>query len=134
MDGPTAAAGPNRVPAPGECWVSERRLSERFPCDQPVICGPPVGGHVKWPARVRHVSAGGLCLVLPRRFEPGAALTVEWPREEGTPPSTILARVVYARAEPGGVWALGCRFLGRLGEDDMKALLRAAPAEGPCLA
>jgi hypothetical protein len=133
MDGPTAAAGPNHVPAPGECCVSERRLSERFLCDVPVNCGPPAGGDVKWPARIRDVSASGLCLVLRRRFEPGAGLTVELPREGGTPPSTILARVVYVRAEPGGVWALGCRFLSTLGEDEMQALLRAAPAEGPGL-
>ena len=58
---------------------------------------------------VRDISTGGLCLVLGRRFEPGAGLAIEVPDAEGGS-STLLAKVVHVRTDGAGSWALGCAW------------------------
>ncbi len=133
MNGPLATAEPARATPPIDC-----RIYERFTSDAPVTCQPPSargGDDLKWEARVRDVSAGGLCLVLRRRFEPGASLAIEMPGTDKEPGSTVFARVVRVKAEAGGAWALGCKFVSVLGDDELRPLLgpevpaEAAPAE-----
>src|SRR5437588_460962 len=111
------------APTPGNC-----RVFERFPCAAPASCQPSADWGTEWNGQVRDVSAGGLCLVLLRRFEPGAHLAVELPGADGAASSTVLARVVHVRPEPGGLWALGCRFVNPIGEGAVEALLRSGPA------
>jgi hypothetical protein len=125
MTGPSTDNQSNSAAGTGE-----RRASERFTCDAPVYCQlyPAWNGEgLKWVARVRDVSSGGLCLVLGRRFEPGAGLAIDLPLKDGAAPSTVLARVVYARREPDGLWALHCKFLSPLAEEEMQTLLHAPP-------
>src|SRR5258708_4782228 len=92
MSGLLALAETHQNPSPHEL-----RVYERFPCDVPASCQPPSdwkhGGH-KWKARLRDISAGGLCLILGRRFERGAGLAIEVPGADADSPSTLLARVV----------------------------------------
>jgi hypothetical protein len=121
-----AVAKPS-APTPGNC-----RVFERFACDAPASCQPSADWGVEWSGQVRDVSAGGLCLVLMRRFEPGVHLAVELPGTDGTASSTILARVVHVRTEPGGFWALGCRFVNPVGEGAVQALLHSGPAAVTC--
>ena len=127
MTGTISAADVGRPAAETQC-----RVSERFTCDVAVSCQPPSawrGGGREWPARVRNVSADGLCLVLRRRFEPGTGLAIEVPGAEGESPSTLLARVVRVRAGADGCWMLGCAFVSPLGEEEILGLLRR-PAGG----
>ena len=126
MSGLLAVAEPHQIPP-----ARELRVSERFPCDVPASCQPPSdwkhGGH-KWTARLRDISAGGLCLVLGRRFERGAGLAIEVPGAGADSASTLLARVVHVRAEGGGSWALGCSFVSPLSDEELAAFTRfAAP-------
>src|SRR5205823_11360237 len=41
------------------------------------------------------------------------------------------AKVVYARALPGGSWSLGCKFISELSDDELQRLLGPAPP-APC--
>jgi len=128
MSGTSAVAGPGCAGA-----GIELRVSERFTCDVPAACQPPSDwkrGGRKWTARVRDVSAGGLLLVLGRRFERGAGLAIELPGSDPDSPSTLLARVMNVRTEGDGTWALGCAFVSPLSDDELQALTRPAALRG----
>jgi hypothetical protein len=106
---------------------SERRAWVRFPCDLDTECySSTAADQTRWWARLQDVSQGGLRLIVERRFEPGTILniTVEATGDE-TPPA-MLARVVHVNAEPGGLWALGCRFARELSEKDLEFFVRAS--------
>ncbi len=103
------------------------RVTERFPCDVAASCQPPSAwrsGDRDWPARIRDLSTGGLCLVLGRRFEPGAGLAVEAPSAEDGSPSILLVRVVNVRANGPGSWALGCALVSPLSDEELQGLVR----------
>jgi hypothetical protein len=122
MSGLLTAIDANPVPSRREC-----RVSARFACDTEANCQPPSaragGGDMKWPGRIRDVSATGLSLLLRRRFETGAGLAIDVPGPEGAPASTLYAKVVRVKAEPGGLWLLGCKLVSGLSEEEIKALV-----------
>jgi hypothetical protein len=103
------------------------RVWERFPCDLPTACQPVAtrndNDHV-WAATLRDISAGGVGLILPRRFEPGMGLQVELGGAGPGTGKTLLARVVYVRHLPEGNWLLGCAFISPLSEHELDELLR----------
>jgi hypothetical protein len=80
------------------------------------------GSAVAWTAVIRDVSARGLGLLLPRRFEPGAVLFVEPFGLTGYATRVLPAKVVRVTARDGGAWLIGCEFLTELREDEVSAL------------
>jgi hypothetical protein len=106
----------------------------RQPCALPATCQTPAGwggDREPWPATVRELGPTGLSLTLRRRFERGTGLAIDLadPAEGG---ATLLARVVQVRAEPGGGWLLGCAFVSRLSDEELKAFLQSdARASAP---
>jgi hypothetical protein len=128
----------DRTPIPPTTGVvSFARTHERHPCDLPSFCRPASGwgdGERSWAVTIRDVSLGGMLLVLRRRFERGTCLEVELPGGDGQEPYTVVARVVNLRAEGGGWWALGCRFLGELAEDELRRVLARPGAASPAAA
>jgi len=79
-----------------------------------------------WEGWLRNVSAGGLRVVLSRRFEPGAALAVEAPGSDGDDSSSmLLARVVHVRPHRGAAWSLGCSFVSPLSDEEVQELTRS---------
>jgi hypothetical protein len=125
----TALAGLQNAsvrPSPGE---AECRGWERYVCGLQTSCQPIAARADRdylWPATVRDISAGGVSLVVPRRFEPGAGLVIEIPAGDSTPADSLLARVVNATRLPQGQWLLGCSFPSELSDDELRRLLRLA--------
>src|SRR5262245_46513178 len=107
--------------AGSECQVYERRQ-----CDFPTTCQP-AGAfgsqEAKWDAVIRDISVGGIRIVLRRRFEPGSGLAIELPTTGGHERYTVFAKVVHLEPQPGGHWALGCRFVSELSEEELDRLL-----------
>jgi hypothetical protein len=104
----------------------ENRAYQRLPCELHGFCTPAsdLGSEeARWAIIARDISPGGVRLVLPRRFQPGAGLAIELqPRgEEQT--STFLGRVIYVRPEPGGFWTHGCQFISPLSQEELKHLI-----------
>ncbi len=76
-----------------------------------------------WQATVRDICPDGIGLLLARRFEPGALLTIEITENTGGRKRLLLGRVAHATAWPEGGWLIGCTLLSPLTDDDVRALL-----------
>jgi hypothetical protein len=107
---------------PEEQLVTERRRAPRFPSDLQTSCRPlTTRDGTSWPARVRDISRGGVALILRRRFEPGAVLTMELEDPAGAVSRSVFARVIHVRPDEAGTWMLGCAFTGELSDDELRA-------------
>lgn len=115
--------------------TTECRVYTRLACDLSTSCQPTSAWGRKdsrWPATITDLSVAGIRLIVSRRFEPGAGLGIELPAHDGSDPSIVLARIVHVRALENGSWALGCKFISELGEDELQGLLgQQAPEPAP---
>jgi len=120
----------HRPPAAAAAAEDERRVWVRHAAAAETRLTPAGAAEPPLAARVLDVSPGGARLVVGRRFDPGALLSVELPAPEGAASLTVLACVVHARPHGGGEWALGCRFSAELTAADLEAFGadRARPA------
>jgi serine/threonine protein kinase len=103
--------------------AKERRASVRYASELGCLCNPIWGDKsFRWSARVRDVSATGVALLLPRRFEPGTILSVELGATAESPSCTLHVRVVRQSRQPGKKWLLGCAFAGPIGDQEAQCL------------
>jgi serine/threonine protein kinase len=102
---------------------SERRASIRYATDLASVCHP-IGGDLaaNWQARVRNVSATGLCLLSPRRFERGTVLAVDLRVTPKGPIQQLLVRIVRVEQADGRQWLLGAAFTTRRTDPEVKEL------------
>src|SRR5206468_6660093 len=101
---PRLMVRPTSVESPG----GERRAAIRYPCDLESSCQP-IGREQRadsWPARVGDLSAAGIGLILPRRFEAGTLLVFDLQSQNLS--RRLLAHVVHAQQHTDGRWMLGC--------------------------
>jgi len=77
-----------------------------------------------WPLVVRDVSAGGIGVLLARRFEMGTELTIELTAGSDATPRWLAARVVRIEPECNGHWVHGCAFRHPLSEEELAALVK----------
>jgi hypothetical protein len=112
------------------------RVYERHSCSVSSSCKPTSGwrgGEANWPAIIRDVSQGGIRVVLPRRFEPGAGLEIELPGATPDESYSVIVRVLSVSRDTDGGWSLGCKFLSHLSEEEVGRLVPCAftPAAEP---
>ncbi len=114
-------AQPTRAP--------ERRVSVRYPLEEPVVCrlGSAREYESRW-ARIRDISASGVGLRLSAALEPGCELTVEFTETGSSLRRSLPARVVHSTAQPDGTWLVGCRFHAPLNDEELRRLL-AGPTQ-----
>jgi serine/threonine protein kinase len=79
-----------------------------------------------WPLVVRDVSAGGIGVLLARRFEMGTELTIELTAGNDSDPRMLAARVVRIEPEKNGHWVHGCAFRHPLSREELDALVKFA--------
>jgi len=119
------ASGPSMARPSIEC-----RVYPRLPCDVPTSCQPTSAWGRKdsrWSATISDVSPGGARIVVRRRFEAGVGLGIELPGRDGQEPYTVLAKVIHVKALPDGSWALGCKFISELSDDEVQGLAPPPP-------
>jgi hypothetical protein len=68
-----------------------------------------------------NISVSGIALVLERRFEPGAILSIRLQSPDARITRNLLLRVVYANARDDGSWQVGCAFGSQLREHELQA-------------
>ena len=126
----SAEIDPTYVPKP---HGSERRAFVRHPLgvgtfgtiDTAVYGGTGETDEL-WPLVVRDVSAGGIGVLLARRFELGTELTIEMTTGPDVTPRWLAARVVRLEPESNGHWVHGCAFRHPLSDEELTALLKFA--------
>lgn len=114
--------------APAATRAEDRRTSPRYPCSlERVRCSPGTGAAPSQAftcsGTVRDISAGGIGLVLGRRFVPGTILTVELTSANKDFSRRCPLRVAYANALEHDGWLIGCTFLSRLTVDELQTLI-----------
>jgi hypothetical protein len=93
----------------------------RFECNVETQCraiDPAQPG--TWPARVLEISPGGMSLLAPLQFEPGAMLNVKLPGGGAMPPRHALIRVLRVRSFSADNWTLSCEFADQLSDEDLR--------------
>ncbi len=120
----------NATVAPGD----DQRLWDRFPSEVNVTCRP-VGAAtgMRFTARVRNASHGGINLIVPCEFVCGDLLSLELPGADAQSSTTVLACVVHIARESPDAWSVGCNFSGELIDDELTTLgvrrSQASPAD-----
>jgi hypothetical protein len=71
---------------------------------------------------VRELTAGGIGLMIKRRFEPGTLLAVELQSSTTDFSRTLVARVIHAKSQGGGDWVIGCILASKLDEEELESL------------
>ncbi len=111
-------------PGPSFSCLNERRAWVRYPCDLDSSCRPVINAvNRRWPAKVRNVSSGGMCVALDRRFEVGSLLTIDVQNAVGASCLSCVVKVIHVTREDCGNWLLGCSFRSPLSEDEVQELL-----------
>ena len=105
-----------------ECRVYERQI-----CEIPTTCHPASleGNEVRWQGTICDISQGGVRITLVRRFEKGTGLALELPGDGQREPTVVFVRVVHIRQLDDGRWALGCKFVSDLSDEEVKRLVTA---------
>jgi hypothetical protein len=111
---PRAKAQPKpAAPAeePSKPVKSDARAKKRYSSRSCTACKPLQRFPDKtWDGEVLNISEGGLCLRLPRRFEPGSLLTIVLEGNQSARRS-LVARVVWVKEDGAPKqWRMGCRF------------------------
>ncbi len=104
---------------------AERRAWIRYPCERETLCQPYTqdNDELWWPAAVRDLSAGGVGLLMTRRFEPGTILSMELASGPDGAARQLLVRVKHATTRTARGWIVGCEFFSPMGEDEIADLL-----------
>jgi serine/threonine protein kinase len=101
----------------------ERRAAARLAASKQAICQPLRAGHGgEWDATLHDISADGVALIIPRRFEPRTVLALTLPDSDAGPANRILVRVVRVNQRPGRCWLHGCVFANRIGDEEVVAM------------
>src|SRR5262245_22943796 len=103
-----------------------RRAHVRHSCNQEAFFqpAPQPSGDLWWQARSCDVAVRRLALVPRRRFGEGTLLDVQLPPEEGSAERILLARVARVIQQDDGTWLIGCKFISRLDDVDLRGLLQ----------
>jgi hypothetical protein len=118
----TVSAAATKIPS------TDCRVYQRQTCELPTTCQPASVLEMKelrWSAIIADISVGGVRIIAQRRFEKGAGLAIELPGTETRECNVVFVKVVHLKAHENGAWALGCKFISELSEDELQSLLTA---------
>jgi hypothetical protein len=103
---------------------AERRAFIRHPCQQDGACfAIQSEDQNPWPAIWYDLTTDGVSFGASRRFQEGEVLALELqPPLEGFR-RRLFVKVVHATAKADGLWVFGCRFVDKLTDYEMEALL-----------
>ncbi len=104
---------------------TERRSFPRQPTGRQALCQAAGGpkDDVWILGRSRDISAGGIGLILHRRFELGTILAIDFEKTSGNAWESFQVRVRHTTPRPDGFWILGCAFFQPLSEGQFHDLL-----------
>jgi serine/threonine protein kinase len=109
---------------------TERRKWRRWPCTLATVCEVAPCIHDgseeapdSWEGVVRNLSARGIGILLPRRFEPGTLVTVVLQTPSGSFRRSLGLRIRRVVRTPDGRWFVGGMFSTELSRDEVRCLV-----------
>ncbi|MBI3412406.1 MAG: PilZ domain-containing protein [Planctomycetes bacterium] len=113
---------------------ADRRLWVRFATDVATnVQLASNGQEMRFPARVKDISRGGVSLLVGKTFPAGELISLEFPHTGNHETHTVLACVIRVTAEGPGQWAIGCVFSQELTQEDLESFgakkVRHAPTD-----
>ena len=118
-------SGSEMAPSTVDCRVYERKS-----CTVPTVCQPASAlemQEMQWEATICDISLSGARITLQRRFEKGTGLAIELSKNNPSGTYVVFVKVVHVRSQGDGSWALGCKFISELNEDELHNILTAPP-------
>jgi hypothetical protein len=101
----------------------ERRTAPRFPANPDTVCRVMATDDPAFrPAELHNISASGIKIVLPHRYEAGTILTVQLCHLRSELDLSLLVRVVHVAGRNHGKYSTGCAFLAPLQGHELLAL------------
>lgn len=101
--------------------AEERRATARYACDLQTTCHTiSLSRSDNWPTRVLDLSANGIGISSTRRFEVGALLSINLETPDRAVARTLFVRVVNVSPVAGGMWRMGCKLTGELGDEELR--------------
>lgn len=103
---------------------SDARVTERYPSKLEVSSRliAAVGDEFR-PAKIRDISANGICLVIDRPFDVGTVLTLELlDTKTQSFVAPLQLKVVYTRKHSGGCWLVGGSLSHQITTEEIQSL------------
>jgi hypothetical protein len=103
---------------------TERRAAVRYSSDLEGTCEVVQSEKdYPWFGDIQDISTTGMQLLISRRFERGSLLTVEVQTKDQKTVRKLLVRVARVKAKDYGQWLLGCAFVTKLRDPELKELI-----------
>jgi PilZ domain len=103
---------------------ANRRSNARYDLDKPKQeCKVRDEAGQEHTAKILDISAGGVGLLIERRFDLGSFLSVALPTREESGSRRFTLRVRKCEQEADGKWRVGCAFAHPLHDDELLLLL-----------
>jgi anti-anti-sigma factor len=105
--------------------TARRRSDVRFRCGPELVCQVQVEGERpdRRPAKIRNLSAGGMCLILDHKIEPNAVVHLHLQHSTRRFAAQVPLRVIYTVQRLGGDHVVGGVFTRKLSEEERAGLL-----------
>ena len=122
-----ASLPPLLIPKPvpqNPATVEKRRKANRHPVNFSTTLGvADAASDESWHAQIMDISLGGLCLQIPRRFEPNTLISVFLPDEQTGQKTSRLVRICWIKNMPDKSWLHGCIFVNPLKHQEVDRFL-----------
>jgi hypothetical protein len=100
----------------------DRRGAQRSTCSPQPFWRVAGAGAATAPLHVRDISATGIGLCVGQPLKPGTGLVINLQSRRQRLSRPLAVRVMHATPLADGTWLLGCQFVRRLSDQDMREL------------
>jgi len=105
-----------------EIQALERRIAERHPCNPLASCFIDPTRELLW-GSLQDISLVGMGVVMDRSLQPDTRMLVQMRSASEDRLVALAVRVTHSTGDAPGKWTVGCRFIGDLANEDLRALL-----------
>jgi len=105
-----------------EIEALERRITQRHPCTMLASCFLDPSRELLW-GSICDISLAGIGVVMDRCLQPETRMLIQLRSASEASLIALAARVTHCSGLSPGRWTVGCRFIGDLSNNDLRALL-----------
>ncbi|HLN28448.1 MAG TPA: PilZ domain-containing protein [Gemmataceae bacterium] len=113
---------PFRAEIAHELQTLERRIAQRQACSVLASCFVDPTREFFW-GNICDISLTGIGIVIDRELRPGTRLLIQIRKACEDSLFAVAARVAHSSMQAEGRWVAGCKFIGDLTDEDLRAVL-----------